>query len=66
MLRMSAALDGTLQVGRTAPGRGAWVCSPACFDLAERHRAFDRALRRSVSKPEVEALRAKLFGQLTS
>jgi predicted RNA-binding protein YlxR (DUF448 family) len=61
MLRIAAALDGTLQVGRLAPGRGAWVCSAACFDLAARRNAFDRALRRAVSKPELRAARAKLF-----
>jgi predicted RNA-binding protein YlxR (DUF448 family) len=61
MQRVAAALDGTLHVGRTAPGRGAWVCSPGCFDAATRRNAFERALRRPVPKPEVEALRAKLF-----
>jgi predicted RNA-binding protein YlxR (DUF448 family) len=61
MTRCSVTLDGTLHVGRTAPGRGAWVCGPACFDEAVRRHAFQRALRRPVSKPELEALRAKLF-----
>jgi predicted RNA-binding protein YlxR (DUF448 family) len=61
MARLSLTLDGTLHVGRTAPGRGAWVCSPTCFDDAVRRNAFDRALRRPVSKPELQVLRAKLF-----
>jgi predicted RNA-binding protein YlxR (DUF448 family) len=61
MHRVAAALDGTLQVGRSAPGRGAWLCSSACFDLATRRKVFDRALRRPVSNPELEALRATLF-----
>jgi predicted RNA-binding protein YlxR (DUF448 family) len=61
LLRIAAAPDGTLDTGRTAPGRGAWVCSPACFDLAARRDALERALRRPVPKPELEGLRARLF-----
>jgi predicted RNA-binding protein YlxR (DUF448 family) len=61
MERIAAAADGTLSTGRDAPGRGAWVCSPACFDLAVRGGAFERALRRPVPKPGLEALRATLF-----
>jgi predicted RNA-binding protein YlxR (DUF448 family) len=61
MQRVAAALDGTLRAGRDEPGRGAWVCSPVCFDLAVRRNAFERALRRPVPKPELQALRAKLF-----
>jgi predicted RNA-binding protein YlxR (DUF448 family) len=63
MVRIARALDGTLHVGRAAPGRGAWVCSPACFDLATRRNAFERALGHAVPKPELEALRATLFGE---
>jgi predicted RNA-binding protein YlxR (DUF448 family) len=62
MVRITAALDGTLQHERNAPGRGAWVCSVACFDLAARRDALARALRRPVPKPAIEALRARLFG----
>jgi predicted RNA-binding protein YlxR (DUF448 family) len=61
MQRIAAALNSTLDAGPNAPGRGAWVCSPACFDLATRRNAFERALRRPVPKPELAALRAKLF-----
>jgi predicted RNA-binding protein YlxR (DUF448 family) len=61
MLRISAALDGTVHTGRRAPGRGAWVCNAACFDVAVRRGAFERALRRPLPKPALEVLRAKLF-----
>jgi uncharacterized protein len=38
-------------------GRGAWVHpDPECLDLAERRRAFPRALRR-VGTPELTELR---------
>jgi predicted RNA-binding protein YlxR (DUF448 family) len=61
MVRVAAALDGGLHAGRTAPGRGAWLCDEACFDQALRRGAFERALRRAVTKPELRALRATLF-----
>jgi predicted RNA-binding protein YlxR (DUF448 family) len=61
MVRIASALDGTLQAGRRAPGRGAWVCGIDCFDDACRRRAFDRALRRPVSTSELRAVRATLF-----
>jgi predicted RNA-binding protein YlxR (DUF448 family) len=50
LLRVVARADGTLVVdsrGRM-PGRGAHVHpDPACVDLAERRKAFPRALRLS-------------------
>lgn len=62
LVRVTAGEDGRLRVGRTAPGRGAWLCAgePACFELAARRRAFGRALRRPVGEPEVAALAAQL------
>jgi predicted RNA-binding protein YlxR (DUF448 family) len=48
LLRIVAAADGALvpDLGRRLPGRGAWLhTSTACLDLAERRRAFPRALR---------------------
>jgi hypothetical protein len=43
----------------TMPGRGAYVCGPACVDEAVRRRALGRAFRRSVSVPSdlVESIR---------
>ena len=46
--------DQGAHVSRTAAGRGAWLCSIECFQIAERRRAFDRAWKRKVS---AEALR---------
>jgi predicted RNA-binding protein YlxR (DUF448 family) len=63
MVRIARAADGTLHAGRGAPGRGVWICSPACFDLATRRNAFERALRHAVPKPKLEALRATLFDE---
>ncbi|MDQ3462308.1 MAG: YlxR family protein [Actinomycetota bacterium] len=62
LTRVIRRFDGTLEVGRALPGRGAWVCpaSPACIDHAERRRAFDRALRGSVLPEAVTDLREKL------
>ncbi len=59
--RVSAGAAG-LDVGSTAPGRGAWVCSPACFERAIRKGALGRALRRDLSNHEVDDVRARLFG----
>ena len=44
-------------VSRTAPGRGAWVCSEDCLITAGRRKAFDRAWRSTVSTEAVAALR---------
>ena len=53
---------GGLSVGRSLPGRGAWLCagSTACVDLAERRKAFSRAFRVPVEGAEVGVLRAYL------
>jgi predicted RNA-binding protein YlxR (DUF448 family) len=39
---------GGAVVSRTAPGRGAWICSAACVTAAARKRGFERAWRRPV------------------
>ena len=50
--------DGSLAVGRTLAGRGAWLCrgSTECLGQARRRKAFDRAFRRSVADGAVERL----------
>jgi len=62
--------DGTLAVGRSLPGRGAWLCagSVACLELAARRKAFARALRTDVSQTAVAGLRTTLVerGRLES
>ena len=62
LVRVIRRRDGTLEVGRTLPGRGAWLCegSPACVDLAERRQAFSRALRAPVGPAAIAALRTDL------
>src|SRR5205823_1118695 len=51
LIRVTRAADGKLVVGRSARGRGAWLCagSPRCLTEAVRRQAFDRALRGTVS-----------------
>lgn len=53
-------------VSRTAPGRGAWLCSSACLDTAIRRRAFDRAWRQPVTPDLLDALRNALGGVITN
>ncbi|MCE9623156.1 MAG: YlxR family protein [Actinomycetia bacterium] len=36
------------QVGRTAAGRGAWLCSMTCYHTAVQRKAFDRSWKRSL------------------
>jgi predicted RNA-binding protein YlxR (DUF448 family) len=62
MLRISSG-GGDIVFGRTsrrhdAPGRGAWICSPACIDQAVKRRALDRAWRRKVTDGELDVIRA--------
>ena len=54
--------DGSLAVGRTLPGRGAWLCrgSTTCVETALKRRAFDRALRGPVSPGAVDGLLQEL------
>lgn len=55
-------VDGVLVVGRRAPGRGASVHpTTACLDLAERRRAWQRALRLD-APPDASAVRAAVAG----
>ena len=65
LLRVVAGPDGTLAVGRSLPGRGAWLCagSVACIDLAGRRKAFARALRADVPPAAVDRLRTTLVAR---
>ena len=47
-------------VHRLAPGRGAWVCSTVCADLAVRKGGFARAFRRPITPDEGNQLRLQL------
>jgi predicted RNA-binding protein YlxR (DUF448 family) len=57
------ASDGRLVVGRSQPGRGAWLCAAsggACLDLAVRRKALGRALRTDLAPDAVAALRRSI------
>lgn len=56
MARCALATHGPA-VGRTLPGRGAWLCSVACFDAAVRRKAFQRAWRTEVDPATLAQLR---------
>jgi len=59
LLRLTLTDSGELAVDARAvlPGRGAWIHpDPECVNLAERRRAFARALRMSGS-PDVAPVR---------
>ena len=58
MRRISLDGTGALVVG-PGPGRGAWLCDDSdCFRLAQRRRAFGRALRADVKAGEIARLQA--------
>ena len=59
LVRVARGPDGTLAVGRTLPGRGAWLCQASlpCFDAAVRRRGFAKALRVQVDAAELGRLR---------
>ena len=62
LVRVVRLGGGALALGRGRPGRGAWLCrdSPACIDLAQRRRAFDRALRGPVDHRDGGPIRVAL------
>jgi len=51
--------EGSLVVGSTLPGRGAWLCggSADCLGLALKRRTLARALRADVSPAALQELR---------
>ena len=58
LVRCALTLDGHPAISRTMAGRGAWLCVPpaACFELAVRRRAFERAWRRPVGRAVLDEL----------
>ena len=62
------AVDGILTPDprRRLPGRGAWLCSLACFDVAVRRKGFERAWRRSVATDALTTLRIAVEGVITN
>jgi uncharacterized protein len=64
LVRVARRPDGSLGVGPTEAGRGAWLCPEVtCFEMAVRRRAFGRALRREVAPAELAELRERLFAR---
>ncbi|MFZ8998989.1 MAG: YlxR family protein [Ilumatobacteraceae bacterium] len=55
-------VDDVVRLDPVGPGRGAWLCGPACIDEAARHRGFDRAFRRRIDPSRIEALRRSWVG----
>src|SRR4029078_7573709 len=64
LVRLVRAGDGSLQIGRTLPGRGAWLCAdtPECSTEAMGRKGFERALRGPIDRASVEGVRRELFG----
>jgi len=62
LVRVVRRADGSLLVGRTLPGRGAWLCrdSAVCVESAQKRRAFERALRAPVGVGAVDRLKQEL------
>nr|WP_239070452.1 YlxR family protein [Cellulomonas chitinilytica] len=68
LLRVVVSADGTgtpvlvVDERRSMPGRGAWLHPDiTCFELAERRRAFGRALR-TQGQPGTDAVRRYVEG----
>ena len=63
LVRVARVDGGHLAVGRSLPGRGAWLCAAtvvACLDLAVRRRALGRALRAELAPDAPARLRGYL------
>jgi predicted RNA-binding protein YlxR (DUF448 family) len=62
LVRIALGADGVAVADRHAPGRGAWICGPACLETAIARRAFDRAWRTRVAPAAFDALRGEAAG----
>ena len=61
-MRVTRTDDGLLAVGRSLPGRGAWLHpDPACLDTAVKRRGFSPAPRGPVRPGAAEAVRTELL-----
>lgn len=58
LLRIVRTPEGSIEFDRSgrANGRGAYVCSLACFEKALRSHKFDRALRTKVDDQKCKEL----------
>jgi uncharacterized protein len=64
MVRCTMGPQGP-SVERSAPGRGAWVCSMECFDTAVRRRSFARAWKQAVEEDDLDRLRIAFQAVIT-
>ena len=62
LLRVVREPDGTIRFDETgrAAGRGAYVCSTACFDTAWNARRLDRALKKRLTENDRVRISAEL------
>jgi predicted RNA-binding protein YlxR (DUF448 family) len=65
LVRCTLGTDGPI-ICRTAEGRGAWLCSIDCFDIAVRRRAFARAWKCEVPSSTLETLRIPFESVITN
>lgn len=58
LLRVVREADGQVNFDATgrAPGRGAYVCSIACFDNARKTKKLERALRCRMGEEDYERI----------
>ncbi|MDQ2649232.1 MAG: YlxR family protein [Actinomycetota bacterium] len=59
-----AGPEGSLLIGSSLAGRGAWLCAGSleCLQLASRRNAFSRALRTTVAPNAAKDLEAHFQG----
>ncbi|MEA2447549.1 MAG: hypothetical protein QOK47_1186 [Actinomycetota bacterium] len=63
MIRLAHAPDGTVSVGPTAPGRGAYVCLDRdCVEQAFRSGKLRKVLR--LGGPTTEAVKDEVLGRI--
>lgn len=64
--RIVRASDKTVAFDATgkAAGRGAYVCSEACFEKAVQTKRLDRALRASLTEDDYERIASELRGAI--
>ncbi|MDH3303405.1 MAG: YlxR family protein [Acidimicrobiia bacterium] len=63
LLRLAVDSTGVLSIGRTSPGRGAWLCRDtvlSCFDAAVNRNGFERSLGRPIRLASPMDLRSQL------
>lgn len=60
MVRCALTPAGVAVVDRTAPGRGAWLCSSDCLAPATKRKGFERAWRQPLPPGALDGLAEQL------